>query len=82
MDDQQIRAEFEKLHERVSNMKERVVNLEAQQPHTTNSLVRIEKSIERLNAHLVKAVWAVIAVFIAGVGQFIIRGGLTPPGLH
>jgi len=43
--DQEIRAELEKLHGRVNDVKERVVNLEAQQPHINVSLGRIERSV-------------------------------------
>ena len=75
--DQGMRAEFEKVHERISNLKERVVNLEAQQPHINASLTRIELSVNKLNGHIVKAVWAVLALFLAAVFQFVINGGLA-----
>ncbi|MDK2769927.1 MAG: hypothetical protein KYX69_19690 [Sphingomonas sp.] len=62
-------------------MKERVVTLEAQNPHINATLIRIETMVERLNGHLVKAIWAVALLFIAAVVKFILGGGLNIPGV-
>lgn len=77
--DQATRAELEKIHGRINDLKERVVNLEAQNPHINAALIRIEQMVERLNGHLVKAIWAVFALFLAAVVQFTIRGGWINP---
>lgn len=79
--DAEIRAEIDKLHERVSGIKERVVNLEAQNPHINAALTRIESMVGRLNGHLVKGIWAVVLLFLAAVFKFVISGGLSLPSL-
>lgn len=63
--DQTIRSELDKIHERISNMKERVVLLEAQQPHINAALLRIEGSVEKIAAKIGKAIWLVLAPIIA-----------------
>lgn len=73
--DEVTRAEIDKLHGRISDLKERIVNLEAQQPHINAALGRIERMVEKLNGHLVKAIWIVIALFLAAVVKFTIAGG-------
>ncbi|MFS8147977.1 hypothetical protein ATY78_13085 [Rhizobium sp. R635] len=76
--DEQVRAEIEKLHERMSGLKERVVNLEAQQPHINAALARIEGSVEKLTNRIGKAIWAVLTpviVLAAGVAFKIIMSG-------
>lgn len=79
--DQQIRAEIEKLHERVSGLKERVVNLEAQQPHINAALARIEGSVDKLTNRIGKAIWAVLTpVIVLAVGfafKIIVSGSLA-----
>lgn len=79
--DQQIRAEIEKLHERVSGLKERVVNLEAQQPHINAALLRIEGSVDKLTNRIGKAIWAVLTpVIVLAVGvafKIIVSGSLA-----
>ncbi|WP_454618382.1 hypothetical protein [Bradyrhizobium cenepequi] len=77
--DDVTRAEIDKLHGRVSDLKERVVNLEAQQPHINASLVRIERSVEKLNGHLVKAIFGILALLGAAIAKFIVSGGLHVP---
>lgn len=62
-------------------MKERVVNLEAQQPHISAALVRIEAGVAGLYGHLSKAIWIVVALLIAAVAKFILSGGLSIPNL-
>ena len=81
MMDEVTRAEIDKLHDRVSSLKERVVNLEAQQPHISAALVRIEEGVRGLYGHLSKAIWIVVALLIAAVAKFILSGGLTIPHL-
>ncbi|MFZ5692462.1 MAG: hypothetical protein ACOY5F_14530 [Pseudomonadota bacterium] len=77
--DQDTRTEIDKLHGRVSDLKERVVNLEAQQPHTTAALTRIEKSVEQLNGHVSKGVWAILGLFLVALWKMILTGHV--PGL-
>lgn len=85
--DQEIRLEFEKLHGRVNDLKERVVNLEAQQPHISAALARIERdgkdawerieiSIGRLNGHLSKGVWIIVALFLTAIWRLVQSGGI------
>lgn len=73
--DDVTRAEIDKLHGRISDLKERVVNLEAQQPHINAALGRIERMVEKLNGHLVKAIWIIFALFLAAVVKFTLSGG-------
>lgn len=74
--DAENRAEIEKLHGRITRLSERVVNLEAQQPHISGTLVRIEKNVERLNGHLSKAVWIILALFLTALWGLVVRGNL------
>jgi chromosome segregation ATPase len=71
-----LRAEIEKLHGRITRLSERVVNLEAQQPHISGTLARIEKNVERLNGHLSKAVWIIFALFLTALWGLVVRGNL------
>jgi hypothetical protein len=71
-----MREEINKLHERVNGLAGRVVNLEAQQPHTVAALKRIEKSVERLNGHLVRAIWIVLALFLTALWRVVSTGNL------
>jgi len=75
--DEVVRSEIDKLHGRVSALKERVVNLEAQQPHISAALVRIEDGVKGLYGHLSKAIWIVVALLIAACAKFILSGGLN-----
>lgn len=77
--DQQFRAEVEKLHGRINDLKERVVNLEAQVPHINASLARIEKLVEKISGHMSRGAWAIIALFIAAVWKLITSGAI--PGI-
>jgi peptidoglycan hydrolase CwlO-like protein len=77
--DAETRVELDKIHERISSVKERVVNLEAQNPHINAALLRVEKGIDRLNGHIVKVVWAVLAIFITVVVKFTFAGGWDIP---
>lgn len=78
--DQEIRTEVNALHSRVNDLKERVVKLEAQVPHTNAMLERIEKSVDRINGHIVKAVWLVAIAFGGVVLNFALRGGFQIGG--
>lgn len=75
--DELTRAEIEKLHGRLNDMKERVVTLEAQQPHINAALIRIEMSVDKLNGHLSKLIWLAVALFVAAAAKFILAGGLN-----
>lgn len=74
--DAETRVELDKLHERVTRLRERVTNLEAQQPHTAAALIRIEKNVDRLNGHLSKAVWILVGLFLTAVWGVVIKGGI------
>jgi hypothetical protein len=63
--DQGTRSELDKLHERITHLRERVVNLEAQQPHINAALLRIEGSVEKLVNKISKAIWVVATPLIA-----------------
>lgn len=77
--DQETRAEIDKLHGRVSDLKERIVNLEAQIPHINSALGRIEKLVEKVNCHMTRGAWAIIALFIAAVWKLVTSGAI--PGI-
>lgn len=88
--DNETRAEVEKLHGRISDLKERVVNMEAQQPHMNAALVRIEanmlahknetkEALSTLNGHLSKAVWVILALFLTAVWRLVATGSI--PGI-
>lgn len=62
--EQQTRDELDKLHERITRLRERVVNLEAQQPHINAALLRIESSVEKMVTKMDRAKWAVLAPVI------------------
>jgi hypothetical protein len=67
--------DVEKLHERINGLSARVVDLEAQRPHINSALDRIEKSVDRLNAHLVRAVWIILGLFIVALWRIVSPGG-------
>lgn len=73
------RDDIEKLHERINGINTRVVNLEAQRPHIDASLSRIEKSVERLNGHIVKAIWIILGLFFTALWRVATTTGI--PGL-
>lgn len=58
-------------------MKERVVTLEAQQPHINAALTRIEKSVDKINGHLSRVIWVGAGALILAAAKFIIGGGLV-----
>jgi hypothetical protein len=62
--DEITRAEFEKVHARISDMKERVVTLEAQQPHINSALLRIEGSVGKLADKIGKAIWVAVPIIL------------------
>lgn len=75
--EQDTRAEIDRLHERVNGVTDRVTILETQSPYIKEALARIEKSVDRLNAHVAKAIWAVVILFIGLVFKFTVEGGWT-----
>ena len=79
--DDVTRSEVEKLHERITRLRERVVNLEAQQPHINAALIRIEGNIEKMVAKFDRAKWAILTPIIAllvGVAfKFLTSGTLA-----
>ncbi|OHV24952.1 hypothetical protein EOS93_25145 [Rhizobium sp. RMa-01] len=80
--DEITRIEIEKLHGRINDMKERVVTLEAQQPHINAALLRIEGSVEKLAGKIGKAIWAVLTpTVVILIGLFIkaIASGALKP---
>jgi hypothetical protein len=56
--EENIRLELEKLHGRINDVKDRVITLEAQQPHINAALLRIESGVTVLAGRIVKALWA------------------------
>ena len=70
-----MRSEIERLHVRVNDLRERVVTLEVQVPHTNQTLDRIEKSVDKINGHIVRAIWLIFALFMGLVFQFTVNGG-------
>lgn len=77
--DGDTRAEIDKLHGRVSDLKERVVSLEAQRPHIDAALTRIERNVEKLNGHVSKGVWAILGLFLVALWKMVLTGHV--PGL-
>lgn len=71
-----MRAELDKVHGRVTGLSERVANLEAQRPHTDAALARIEKSVDRLNGHIVKAIWIILGLFLTALWRVVSTGGV------
>jgi len=80
--DEVTRSELEKLHGRINDMKERLVTLEAQQPHINAALLRIEGSVEKIAGKIGKAIWAVltptIVIFVGLLIKAIASGALKP----
>ncbi|WP_245279875.1 hypothetical protein [Hyphomicrobium sp. 99] len=71
-----MRAELDKIHGRVNKLNDRVVVLETQRPHVEAALDRIEKSVERLNGHAVKAMWIILALFITALWRVATTTGV------
>ncbi|MBX5020433.1 hypothetical protein [Rhizobium lentis] len=80
--DEVTRSELEKLHGRINDMKERLVTLEAQQPHINAALLRIEGSVEKIAGKIGKAIWAVLTPTIVVIVGLLIKaiasGALKP----
>lgn len=68
---------MDRLHGRINDLDRRVTMLEVQVPHINSTLTRIETSVEKMNAHVVKAIWLILALFIGIVFQFTVKGGFT-----
>ncbi len=60
--DEVIRSEVEKLHARINDMKERLVTLEAQQPHINAALMRIE--VGKIADRIRNALWALLLLVL------------------
>jgi hypothetical protein len=79
--DEITRAEFEKVHSRISDMKERVVTLEAQQPHINSALLRIEGAVTAISGKIGKGVLilgcAFLTPFAALLVKALLSGGLS-----
>ena len=56
-------------------MGNRVTTLEAQNPHIREALADIKKSVEKLNGHIVRAIWTVFVAFLLAVVKFTLDGG-------
>ncbi|MBY3038943.1 hypothetical protein HFO76_22725 [Rhizobium laguerreae] len=80
--DETTRNELEKLHGRINDMKERVVTLEAQQPHINAALLRIEGSVEKIAGKIGKAIWAIALIGLGPLAAILIKaiasGALKP----
>lgn len=72
---------IDKLHGRISDLKNRVTVLETTVPHINASLIRIEQSVAKLAGHLSKAMWIFLAAVLVALAKFILGGGLAklPP---
>lgn len=75
--DMETRAELEKLHGRINEVKDRVTILETNMPHINSALARIQGGVDRLNGHISKGVWAIFLLFLAVVVKFTVDGGWT-----
>lgn len=75
--DIETRAEFEKMHERINGVKDRVTILETNMPHINSALTRIQGGVEKLNGHISKGVWAIVVLILAVIVKFVVEGGLT-----
>jgi hypothetical protein len=75
--DEITRSELEKLHGRIGDLKERVVSLEAQQPHINATLLRIEGGIEKLGGRIWKAVGAVALLFMTPMAVILVKAALS-----
>lgn len=76
--EKETRDELDKLHERITRLRERVVNLEAQQPHINAALLRIENNVEKMVTKIDRAKWAFLAPLIAlvvGVAFKVLTSG-------
>lgn len=71
--DEVTRNELEKLHGRINDMKERLVTLEAQQPHINAALLRIEGGVEKLVGRIGKALWAVFLLLLAPLAVLLVK---------
>lgn len=77
--DQETRTELEKLHGRINEVKNRVTILETTVPHISASLIRIERSVDKLGGYLSRAVWIILALFVTAVWKLIASGSI--PGV-
>lgn len=73
------KADIEKIYDRINGLTGRIVDLEAQRPHMADTLQRIERSVDRLNGHIARAVWIILGLFIAAVWRMVATGSL--PGV-
>jgi hypothetical protein len=78
--DEIVRSELEKLHGRIGDLKERVVTLEAQQPHINAALVRIEAAMTAGFSKIGKIVLAIGLCFLTPFAlvavKFLVSGAL------
>lgn len=58
-------------------MKERVVLLEAQQPHIRQIAGANRTSVDKLNGRLSRLIWLAVALFVAAAAKFILAGGFN-----
>lgn len=77
--DADTRSELNTMHERINGMRDRVVTLETQQPHTVAALARIEQSVNKLNGHVSKVVWIILALFLTALFKVAMTGNLNLP---
>lgn len=71
--DEVTRSELEKLHGRINDMKERLVILEAQQPHINAALLRIEGSVGKIADRIRNALWAILLLVIAPIIALLVK---------
>lgn len=71
--DEVTRGELEKLHARINDMKERLVTLEAQQPHINAALLRIEGSVGKLADRIRNALWALLVLVLSPLAVLLVK---------
>jgi hypothetical protein len=71
--DEVTRGELEKLHGRINDMRERIVTLEAQQPHINAALLRIEGSVGKLADRIRNALWALLLLVLSPLAVLLIK---------
>lgn len=79
--DEITRIELEKIHGRFNDLKERVVTLEAQQPHINAALVRLEalvtQGFSRIGKIALTVIFLFLTPFVAVLVKSILSGALS-----
>lgn len=54
------------------------VGMNYQQKYLEERFDRIDRRLDRYDAHISKFIWAMVMIVIAAFGAFVIKGGLAP----